>query len=364
MKKILFLSPDVIQGGIINNVKEKSNLEIITYLNLNYINKDKLLRQSRLNSIDPFLIFTKLGFQIGGTRFYFGLKKKFKEINPEIVVVLDFYRFHFWQAMCLKPKNTKLVLCSETKNYPKNPISKIILWFYIQLLKIFKSKVDKIITYNSDAKRFLEKRINGKKIYVVPAPIYSKEFKFKRNKSFFNNDKLEILIIARMVGFKRYDLLLKTLSKIKTEKKLKFNLTIVGNGPQEKKIKKWIKKFDLEEEVKILAPTNKKNLNKIYSNADVFILPSHNEAIGRVIGEAMSCGIPTITSSTVGANEYVINNKTGYIFQDGNYIDLKNKILKIANKDTLNKLSKEAIKQSKKFNPKDIAKQYINTIKK
>ena len=62
---------------------------------------------------------------------------------------------------------------------------------------------------------------------------------------------------------------------------------------------------------------------QLYQDHDVLVLPSYNEAIGMVVPEAMSSGIPTITSDTVGANVYVLPGKNGLIFETGNVKALK-----------------------------------------
>jgi len=47
------------------------------------------------------------------------------------------------------------------------------------------------------------------------------------------------------------------------------------------------------------------------------VLPSNREAIGMVVPEAMACGLATITSTVVGANTYVVEGETGFIFETG-----------------------------------------------
>ncbi len=63
-----------------------------------------------------------------------------------------------------------------------------------------------------------------------------------------------------------------------------------------------------------------------------FILPSLFEPWGVVVHEFASLGLPIIVSDSVGAqSSFVINNFNGYIFKSGDYKDLLNKMIKIAN---------------------------------
>ena len=54
-------------------------------------------------------------------------------------------------------------------------------------------------------------------------------------------------------------------------------------------------------------------LNKIYNIADIFCLPSHSEGIANVVIEAMSCGLPVITTNVCGHPELVTHAVTGIL---------------------------------------------------
>ncbi len=55
-----------------------------------------------------------------------------------------------------------------------------------------------------------------------------------------------------------------------------------------------------------------KKLAKIYSTADVFFAPSINEAFGKTVAEAQSCGIPVLCFSETGPADIVEHLITGY----------------------------------------------------
>ena len=64
----------------------------------------------------------------------------------------------------------------------------------------------------------------------------------------------------------------------------------------------------------------------LYRAHDVLSLPSYIEAIGLVVLEAMSFGRPAFTSDTVGANVYVKDGVTGFIFTTGDINSLAEKL--------------------------------------
>jgi len=81
-----------------------------------------------------------------------------------------------------------------------------------------------------------------------------------------------------------------------------------------------------ELDVGFLGWTPHENLPKVYSKADIFVLPSYTEALGIVIMEAMASGLPVIATKTSGAQDLVEDGKTGFLVPIGNTIALKEKI--------------------------------------
>ena len=54
-------------------------------------------------------------------------------------------------------------------------------------------------------------------------------------------------------------------------------------------------------------------LSHYYSRASVFVLPSIEEGLAMVIGEAMGCGCPVIASDNTGASELISDGINGFI---------------------------------------------------
>lgn len=50
-----------------------------------------------------------------------------------------------------------------------------------------------------------------------------------------------------------------------------------------------------------------------YRSSDVFVLPALSEGFGRVVLEAMACGLPVIVSANTGAADAVRDGQTGYV---------------------------------------------------
>lgn len=55
------------------------------------------------------------------------------------------------------------------------------------------------------------------------------------------------------------------------------------------------------------------DIQNYYNAIDIFVLPAYIEEFGRVVIEAMGCGLPVITTSTVGASEILVDEGRRFI---------------------------------------------------
>ena len=94
---------------------------------------------------------------------------------------------------------------------------------------------------------------------------------------------------------------------------LKFNLIIVGDGPEENNLRSFIKLLNLESQVKLLGRRNRFEVRELMQNADCFVLSSFHETFGVVLIEAMSCGLPVLSTKCGGPESIVTNDQVGIL---------------------------------------------------
>jgi len=112
-------------------------------------------------------------------------------------------------------------------------------------------------------------------------------------------------------------------------------LLIVGDGPNsfKNKVKEWFKNEGVFGEEKITFTgmlTGKEKLEAL-SGSDIFVLPSYSENFGMAIVEAMACGLPVITTNTVGVHNEITEINGGLIIPSGDALRLSEAIIKIIN---------------------------------
>lgn len=153
------------------------------------------------------------------------------------------------------------------------------------------------------------------------------------------NDNIVLIgIVAILRNAKRHDDLIEAFDKIKTSS---MRLLIIGDGPQEDRLRDLIREKGLQNDVLMLG--HRSDIPEILPDLDICVLPSNMESIGIALLEAESCGVPVIGSTAGGIPECIIENKTGLIFEKEDVDDLANKLeYLIYHKEEREKMGKNA----------------------
>lgn len=118
-----------------------------------------------------------------------------------------------------------------------------------------------------------------------------KDFSIKKNKR-------KILFLSRIHPKKGIEYLIEAWERLEPSIKLNWEIEIAGNGDKDyiQKLNTIIVSKSLDECIKITGPQFGEDKINTYHNADLFVLPTHSENFGIVIAEALSCGVPVITT--------------------------------------------------------------------
>ncbi len=170
--------------------------------------------------------------------------------------------------------------------------------------------------------RFLkEKTITNydieKNIEVIPNFVDTELFKPNDGCSYRkhiapNNEKV-LVHTSNFRQVKRVPDTLRIFAKVREEVPSK--LVLVGDGPDRSECERLCRQLNLCDHVKFLGKQD--GLVEILNASDLFLIPSQSESFGLAALEAMSCGIPVISSSVGGLPELVRHNETGYIAEIG-----------------------------------------------
>lgn len=213
---------------------------------------------------------------------------------------------------------------------------------------------DALITINEEDYE-TAKKMKAKRVYKING-IGIDENKYEKNKETkaslresFNlkNDDFVIATVAEFIKRKNYKTMLEAIRLLKN-KHSNIKFLVCGRGQEEEKIKKQIKKLDIEQEVVLLG--YRKDVNRILQCSDVFMLASFHEGLTLSIIEAMSFELPCVVSNVRGNRDLIQDGKGGFVVEPSDAKTFAEKINEILeNPNLAQEFGKYNKQQSEKY---------------
>lgn len=150
---------------------------------------------------------------------------------------------------------------------------------------------------------------------------------------------LRILWSGRFIRLKHAELLLGALRDLK-KAGLKFEAMLVGNGPEEKKLKSMAIVYGLEDCVTFMDFVSPEKIRSIMEESDIYVCTSnHLEGWGSVIYEGASAGCAVVASHLCGSAPFLVKpGKTGFLFKSGSEKSLYGKLKMLLEDRSLTKV--------------------------
>ena len=153
----------------------------------------------------------------------------------------------------------------------------------------------------------------------------------KRKRDYFAQHKLKghinVLFVSRLVGYKETDLLIELSHHLPDH----VNLIIVGDGPEEEKMRQNCK----QDNTAFLGRLEGDELAHAYASCDLFVFPSISETFGNVVLEALASGLPVVAANMGGPKSIVKHEETGYLVKPKDMGAHLEKIALLASDDSL-----------------------------
>ncbi len=203
---------------------------------------------------------------------------------------------------------------------------------------------DKICVPSSHVfQSFLDQGIKAEKLIKVPYGIDIFKFgNIKRSES----GKFTLLFVGQISLQKGIGYLLSAWKKLKFAQN-QAELLLVGNvsGECRSIVKNSIKS---DQTIRLLGPLAHDALAKIYASASAFVLPSIQEGLAMVIGEAMASGLPVICTTVTGGQELIDDGAEGFLVEPGDVDGLAQKIFELFKNPEMARLMGKFAKQKAK----------------
>jgi glycosyltransferase involved in cell wall biosynthesis len=138
---------------------------------------------------------------------------------------------------------------------------------------------------------FLNKPV---KIEVIPNLIDT-DFFIPANKNLVPDNVFRFVMIGFLRKVKGLDILLKAFAKLRKALP-NVHLTIVGEGEEKNNLFKLMDKLNLKDSICFTGKLSREGVRETLQKASAFVLSSRAEACAQVVLEALSCGLPVVST--------------------------------------------------------------------
>ena len=186
---------------------------------------------------------------------------------------------------------------------------------------------DKLLAYGDcflaisdySSKHLLKLGADLKKIAYLPVGISLDEFPFRWDIPPSETPvPCRILTTARLTEEKGLFCGIQAVDKlIKRNPHLHVEYQIIGGGPLEEELKRFVNDLKIDKVVHFLGPQKREGVIETLGQAHLFLFPSNVEVLPLALMEAQASGLPVVATSVGGISELVNNGQSGYLVPHG-----------------------------------------------
>jgi glycosyltransferase involved in cell wall biosynthesis len=299
-----------------------------------------------------------------------GLLRKLKKTKPDIIISDGFFQWTYAALLLNAFYNIPHLMC-----YERTPHTERNVTFVRRFARKLASNYISGISCNGiETKKYLEQfgypkdklfignmaaDISGLKVALSNVD----ENRINSLREKFNISGLVFLYVGQLIQRKGVLELLKSWNSF-CRNKMDINLLLLGDGDQFKVVNDYINEKKLKS-VKILGSVDYSEVSIIYSLSNIFIIPTLEDNWSLVVPEAMSCGLPILSSKYNGCWPELVKPENGWVFDplDTNNF---NQTLELAynNKEKWKEMGKASRQIVEEFSPEKIASQIYESCKK
>lgn len=273
-----------------------------------------------------------------------GVVRVIAKTKAKIIIINGWtYSSNWMVLLAAKLFGIKVWLRAENPLNQESQKNGVKQWLKKLILKnlVFGFLVDKCLYIGSQSRLFFEEfGVGGDRLIYTPYSVDNTHFQseYHRLQPFRAQIKSElgipldnkvVLFSGKLIPKKRPMDLLLAFQDLNMQN---VSLFFVGDGKLKGDLENYISKNNISN-VWITGFVNQSEITKYYSVSDCFVMCSGiGETWGLSVNEAMNFKLPVIVSNTCGSSfDLVINGLNGYTYDEGDIVDLRNKLRKVIN---------------------------------
>lgn len=150
-----------------------------------------------------------------------------------------------------------------------------------------------ILARTNNSAKVIPKCFQHKVHTILETSMEAEIFNFiKESKSPCTHNIIKLVFTGRLTPSKNVIAAVRALNFVTTSHNV--YLTIIGSGPEKKRIEKEIKKYNLSNKVEFISEVSRNEVLEKLSQSDIYLFPSLREGGSWALMEAMAIGLPAI----------------------------------------------------------------------
>jgi glycosyltransferase involved in cell wall biosynthesis len=298
-----------------------------------------------------------------------GLYKILKNTNPDIVLSDGFFQWTYAALLLNALQRTPHLMLYERTSHTERDVS------YIRKAarKAASRFISGIACNGKQSKSYLEKfgfpkdkiflgNMAADTVGLQKSLSQVNKTEIKTLKRKYNINGLVFLYVGQLIERKGIMEMLESWKTFSASKP-NLNLILVGDGDQKEQVESFVKTGQLKS-VKVLGKVDYSEVAVFYALSDVFIISTLEDNWSLVVPEAMSCGLPILSSIYNGCWPELVRPENGWIFDpldQTNFIEVLENAYENRNQwKAMGKASKKIVEN---YTPEKIADQIFKTCK-
>lgn len=177
------------------------------------------------------------------------------------------------------------------------------------------------------------------------------------------NARFTLITTGSLIWRKGYEYALLTLRDL-IDQGVDAEYHIIGDGPERQRILYTVQDLDLQDRVVLHGKLRPEEVRTWLQQADAFLLSSLSEGIANALLEAMSCGLPVVTTDCGGMSEAVSDGIEGFVIPTRHPRAAADALVKLCKDETLRRKMGAAGRDrvQKEFNSKEQIDLWVNLL--